>query len=117
MPRGGLRQGGGRPKGSRDFATKQHMLGITELARTHTEAAILALVEVCRTGSDAARVSAANALLDRGYGKPTFPVEHSGPGGKPIQIEDVTRDASDFARAMARLAAGEDGGGAGEADA
>jgi hypothetical protein len=42
--------------------------------------------------------------------------ELSGPGGRPIQTEDVTRDAEDFSSRMARLAAGASGGGDGEAD-
>lgn len=44
-----------------------------ELARAHTEAAILALVEVAtnpeQRGSD--RTAAAVAILDRGWGRPT----------------------------------------------
>jgi hypothetical protein len=44
--------------------------------------------------SDAARVAAANALLDRGYGKPRQGVEHTGVDGAPIahavQITFVT---------------------------
>lgn len=43
--------------------------------------------------------------------------EVSGPGGGPVQTEDVTNDADDFARRMAGLAAGATGGGDGEADA
>lgn len=44
---------------------------VRDLARRHTADAIAALVAIMREGeSDAARVSAANALLDRGYGRP-----------------------------------------------
>ena len=43
---------------------------LTALAREHARTAIAALAEVAaKGGSDAARVSAANALLDRGYGR------------------------------------------------
>lgn len=49
---------------------------LRELAREHTEAAIETLVDVM--GDDdappPARVSAASALLDRGWGKPTQPL-------------------------------------------
>jgi hypothetical protein len=45
---------------------------IRSLARSHTRSAILALANVMRSkdATHAARVSAANALLDRGWGKP-----------------------------------------------
>jgi hypothetical protein len=57
---------GGRPKGDGE---------IRELARQHTSAALGTLVEICRNGeNESARVAAANALLDRGWGKPAVPV-------------------------------------------
>jgi hypothetical protein len=45
---------------------------IRSLARSHTRTAINALVGVMRSkdATHAARVSAANAILDRGWGKP-----------------------------------------------
>jgi len=50
---------------------------ITELARAHTADAIATLVAICRNGaSESARVAAANALLDRGYGRPPQAIEH-----------------------------------------
>jgi len=50
---------------------------ITELARAHTADAIATLVAICRDGaSESARVAAANALLDRGYGRPPQAIEH-----------------------------------------
>jgi hypothetical protein len=54
---------GGRPK---------EIAEVKELARAHMPAAIEALVSIMKNtkSSDAARVSAATALLDRGYGKP-----------------------------------------------
>jgi Family of unknown function (DUF5681) len=54
---------GGRPK---------EVAEVKELAREHMPAAINALVSIMNNpkASDAARVSAATALLDRGYGKP-----------------------------------------------
>lgn len=59
---------------------------VRDAARAHTMLAIETLVSVCKTAdSDNARVSAANALLDRAWGKPTQ--EISGPGGAAIPIE------------------------------
>lgn len=44
---------------------------IEELARTYTVDAIMALAEIAVNGQrEQARVAAANALLDRGHGKP-----------------------------------------------
>jgi len=45
---------------------------IRSLARSHTRSAINALVGVMRSkdATHAARVSAANAILDRGWGRP-----------------------------------------------
>lgn len=49
---------GGRPKGHGD---------LRELARQHTEDAIAAPVEICRSGeNEGAYIAAANGILDRG---------------------------------------------------
>ena len=57
---------GGRPKIIED---------IRDLAREHTETAINALVHIAQKGKqESARVAAASALLDRGWGKPTQPL-------------------------------------------
>src|SRR5688572_7032368 len=52
---------GGRPKG---------IAHVTELARALTPEAIKTLSEIMREGTPGARVSAAVAILDRGWGKP-----------------------------------------------
>src|SRR5262245_8369701 len=54
---------GGRPK---------VVAEVRDLAREHTVEAVQTLVSIMTNprSADAARVSAANALLDRGYGKP-----------------------------------------------
>ena len=50
---------------------------VRALARSHTRAAVSVLVVVMRSkdATAAARVSAANAILDRGWGKATQPPE------------------------------------------
>lgn len=50
---------------------------IRELAREQSEIAIKTLADICENADTppAARVAAASALLDRGYGKPTQYVE------------------------------------------
>jgi hypothetical protein len=52
---------GGRPKAAHS---------IQELARKHAPEAVKTLVDIAKKGTPGARVSAAIALLDRGYGKP-----------------------------------------------
>jgi hypothetical protein len=56
---------------------RPHMLtAIAPKARKHAEAAIRTLVEIAEKGTpDSARVSAAVALLDRGFGRPAASVE------------------------------------------
>ncbi len=81
---GGRRPGAGRKKGSRDRATYEQRGTISELARAHTATALDTLVSVARTSeSDAARVSAATALLNRGYGMPAQP--HTGEDGGAVK--------------------------------
>lgn len=60
---------------------------IRSLARSHTDKAINVLVGIANQpkAPPAARVSAATALLDRGWGKPVQGMEHSGPDGAPIE--------------------------------
>lgn len=54
-----------------------------EAAREYTETALLTLAEIMKDDQQAAaaRVAAANALLDRAYGKPTQPIDGDGEGG------------------------------------
>ena len=61
---------GGRPKILAD---------VRELARAHTDTALNALVEIVENKKlpPAARVAAANSLLDRGYGKPEAKIDAS----------------------------------------
>jgi hypothetical protein len=69
--RGGKRIGAGRPLGAKNWATAELRNSLSELARKHTKEAFYALLEVARDGqSERARISAANSILDRGYGKP-----------------------------------------------
>jgi hypothetical protein len=84
MAQGGARPGAGRPKGSRDAATKAQQATISDIARRHTVEAVEALLDVMRSGSDSARVAAANSILDRGYGKPVQAVEHTGKDGEAL---------------------------------
>jgi len=69
---GGMREGSGRPAGAVNKATSELKLNLSELAREYTNDALETLVEVMKSGqSDSARIAAATAILDRGYGRPT----------------------------------------------
>jgi dihydropteroate synthase len=79
MPRGS-RPGelrGGRERGvSRNIATRDAKIAIEDLAKSYAPAALRALVRVVEESpSHAAVVSAAAALLDRGYGRPRQALE------------------------------------------
>jgi len=93
MPRGGKREGAGRPKGSRSAATSEQIATISELARMHADMAVTALAQIAQSGeSEAARVSAANALLDRAFGKPQQAMDHTSSDGTmtpPNRVELV----------------------------
>jgi hypothetical protein len=72
---------GGRPK----------VLGdVQELAREKSPEAITTLANIMRDDKapPAARVAAANALLDRGYGKPTQPISQTVARVDPSSIND-----------------------------
>ena len=65
--RGGKRAGAGRPAGR----VSEVKVRLSQLAREHSDAAFKTLVDVCENGtSESARIAAAIALLDRGFGKP-----------------------------------------------
>ncbi len=76
---GGRRSGAGRKAGSPNKATAS----IREISRQYTDQAINALVAVLSNDDEpaAARVSAANSLLDRGYGKAATIIQGDEDGG------------------------------------
>jgi hypothetical protein len=77
--RGGARPGSGRKPG-------KVTAPLREIARQHTEKAVRALIDILDDDDApaAARVSAANSILDRGYGKPSQPIDGDGAGGAII---------------------------------
>lgn len=93
MARGGSKPGerrGGRKKGTSNKATREVKQSLEILAQGHADTALQALVDVARKGeSEAARVSAAVAILDRGFGRPRQAVEVAGKDGGALQIQVV----------------------------
>lgn len=77
---------GGRPKKT------EQLRRIEDLARQHSEDAILALVDEARNGGGAPRVSAAVAILDRGWGKPVDRQE----AGKPGEFNDKATEEKEL---------------------
>lgn len=73
MQNGGKREGAGRKQGS----INKVKLELRAAAREHTQAALDTLVEIMNDtmSPHAARISAANILLDRGHGKSTQSVD------------------------------------------
>ena len=85
---GGFREGAGRPSGSTNKSSPGQSQRLSELAKAYTQEALKTLVDVARNGrTDAARVSAATALLDRGYGKPAVKEEKETVDLPPVVIQ------------------------------
>ena len=59
---------------------------IIDRARQYGPACVDALADVVANGGDAPKVTAANSLLDRGFGKVGQPIEMTGADGGPVQI-------------------------------
>lgn len=78
---------GGRKAGTPNKATAS----IRDAAREYSVQALQTLVDVALRGeSEAARVAAANAILDRGYGKPSTVLSGDEDGG-PVQLAHAIR--------------------------
>ena len=60
---------------------------IVDRAQRYGPACLDTLADVAANGSDAARVSASNSLLERGFGKVGQTFEFTGSGGGPVAVE------------------------------
>jgi hypothetical protein len=93
MSRGGKRPGAGRPAGSENRDTAAARAALSELASGHVETALSALAEIAASGqSEAARVSAACAILDRTYGRPRSAPSAAPLHGVPASPFDIALD-------------------------
>ena len=73
---------------SSNKCTTEQSQRLSELAKTYTDEALQTLVDVARNGrTDAARVSVANALLDRAYSKPAVKQEYEIVDLPPVVIQ------------------------------
>ena len=74
---------------------------IVDRARQYGPACIDVLAEVAARGTGACRVSAANALLDRGFGKVGQGIEITGKGGGCVDINvGVSPIVSEFLKSL-----------------
>lgn len=86
--RGGARPGAGRKPGQVSKAKRE----IAEMAKDHAAKALEVLVSVANNAKSPApaRVSAATAILDRGYGKPRQSVDMDGAFTGAFTVQYVT---------------------------
>jgi hypothetical protein len=72
--------------------TKTVKATLTELAQEHTEAAVKVLAEVMNDSQSpaAARIAAANSILDRGHGKPVGVDADADKGDAPTVNVNIT---------------------------
>ena len=84
---------GGRPK---------VIAEVKELAREHTGAAIETLVSIMTNpkSAPAARVSAANSLLDRGYGKPPQHITGEGGPSYVVRLPEPCKTAEEWVASL-----------------
>ena len=87
---------GGRPK---------VIAEVKELAREYTGEAIKTLVSIMTNAkaAPAARVSAANALLDRGYGKPPQHITGEGGPSYVVRLPQPCKTAEEWEASMQHL--------------
>ena len=84
----------GRPKGRKSAGIGEDIKALAkQLAPEALET--LAVIMRDKTVPAAARVSAANSIIERGYGKAVQPSELSGPGGAPVALSFVIRRAGE----------------------
>ena len=80
---GGAREGAGRKRG----VVSQIKLSMAERAREHAPDALRALYEIAidKDVHPGARVSAANSIIDRAYGRPLSAMQITGKDGGPVE--------------------------------
>ena len=104
MPRGGFRSTsfkpgasgnpGGRPKLPASIEAHQAIADVKAAARAHTATAFQTLADAMQSEKApwAARISAAVAVLDRAWGRPSQAVEHAG----AVAVEQTTTSQLDI---------------------
>src|SRR5262245_5361688 len=93
----------GRKTGGRKMGTPNKVTAdLQAAAQTYTPAALKTLNEICVGGeSEAARVAAANSLLDRGHGRPTTHVSADMTHRPVVHSESIEETAAWIERVLA----------------
>jgi hypothetical protein len=94
--RGGHREGAGRKPGSQNKLTRKAKATLAELCQVHTEAMVRVLVDLPLDPkvSPAARATCAQAILDRGNGRPVQQLQtvaNGGPAGWEALVPQVAQ--------------------------
>lgn len=85
MPRGGKREGAGRPVAAHTIQAEALKKALIEAVLKEREPLIKALITKGKKGD----VAALREIFDRALGKVALPMEHSGPEGRPIPILQI----------------------------
>lgn len=88
MARGGARPGAGRKPGEVSEARRE----LAAMAKDHAYDALRVLAEIMNNedAMQSSRISAAVAILDRAYGKPSQSIIGPGPNGEHV-VTSITR--------------------------
>jgi len=101
--RGGARPGAGRKRGSVQIANNVDKIKLAAYARKYAEDMIVELVNLATTAeSEAARVSAINSVLDRGFGKPPQDIDIGNPEGEEFAISASAQKIIDVLNDVAK---------------
>jgi chemotaxis receptor (MCP) glutamine deamidase CheD len=65
---------------------RKHIADLSKEARRYAHLALNTLVKICKDGAERNRLVAANALLDRGFGKPLQSLDVLGLGKKLSEL-------------------------------
>jgi len=106
MARGGARPGSGRKRGS----LSQAKLDIREACLPYAKDALDTLVKICRDKNARAsdRLSAANSLLDRAFGRPIQSHRVGGLNGGPLELISATMDPKQAEELYSRTLRGQE---------
>ena len=97
---GGKRPNAGRPKGKVSAAKR----AIAEVAQEHADDMLKVLVQIAKDKQEpaSARVAAANAVIERGYGKPVTPVQNESQDRLTLALIEISKRGSAAPIATAR---------------
>lgn len=98
--RGGKRPNAGRPKGKVSEAKR----AIAEVAQDYAQDMLNVLVQIAKNPEEpaSARVTAANTVIERGYGKPVTPIQNESQDRLTLALIEISKQGSAAPIATAR---------------